>query len=250
MKYNVCTMNTHAPLSRRRRARLARSLATAIRGKEMSPRQLVAIRDLEEKFGFSLVSGEIQLLNGKWYVTHAGLLRLAQRKRCKGIQTVVLRSFQTQQLGAGSLEPPFTRYGAAEASSVTEMLILQMCLLWSVAPKCASLRLELSTAHSEKPMESASALSKNWVAFRAPPKPPRVRTHSNGSHSSNGSSNGQPRLRDQLCLLIRQHNLDPTLVKAYAADFCGTQTLTGATGIWLSPSSPTSLPQRKKTSMA
>jgi hypothetical protein len=30
-------------------------------------------------------------------------------------------------------------------------------------------------------------------------------------------------LRDQLCLLIRQHNLDPTIVKAYAADFCGTQ---------------------------
>jgi hypothetical protein len=44
-------------------------------------------------------------------------------------------------------------------------------------------------------------------------------------HSSNGSSNNQPRLRDQLCLLIRQHNLDPTLVKAYAADFCGTPTL-------------------------
>jgi hypothetical protein len=44
-------------------------------------------------------------------------------------------------------------------------------------------------------------------------------------HSSNGSNNGQPRLRDQLCLLIRQHNLDPTLVKAYAADFCGTSSL-------------------------
>jgi hypothetical protein len=42
---------------------------------------------------------------------------------------------------------------------------------------------------------------------------------------SNGSGNGQPRLRDQLCLLIRQYNLDPKLVKAYAADFCGTKTL-------------------------
>jgi hypothetical protein len=45
------------------------------------------------------------------------------------------------------------------------------------------------------------------------------------SHSPNGSNNGQPRLRDRLCLLIRQYNLDPTLVKAYAADFCGTPTL-------------------------
>jgi hypothetical protein len=44
-------------------------------------------------------------------------------------------------------------------------------------------------------------------------------------HSSNGSKNAQPRLRDQLCLLIRQHNLDPALVKAYAADFCGTSSL-------------------------
>ena len=35
-------------------------------------------------------------------------------------------------------------------------------------------------------------------------------------------SNGQPRLRDRLCQLIRQHQLDPTLVKRYAADFCGT----------------------------
>jgi hypothetical protein len=49
-----------------------------------------------------------------------------------------------------------------------------------------------------------------------------------GSHSSHGSNNGQPRLRDQLCLLIRQYNLDSNLVKAYAADFCGTAALSGA----------------------
>jgi dsDNA-binding SOS-regulon protein len=28
-----------------------------------------------------------------------------------------------------------------------------------------------------------------------------------------------------LCLLIRQHQLDPDLVKSYAVDFCGTETL-------------------------
>ncbi|MGA8307682.1 MAG: hypothetical protein WB723_18555 [Candidatus Acidiferrales bacterium] len=52
--------------------------------------------------------------------------------------------------------------------------------------------------------------------------------HSNGHARGNVSSNGQPRLRDQLCLLIRQHDLDPTLVKAYAADFCGTAALKDA----------------------
>jgi hypothetical protein len=62
-------------------------------------------------------------------------------------------------------------------------------------------------------------------SFSAPQKPPAAMPHSNGHPGLNGSSNGQPRLRDQLCLLIRQHHLDPTLVKAYAADFCGTETL-------------------------
>ena len=37
------------------------------------------------------------------------------------------------------------------------------------------------------------------------------------------------RLRDRLCLLIRQHQLDANLVKAYAADFCGTPNLRDAT---------------------
>ncbi len=65
-------------------------------------------------------------------------------------------------------------------------------------------------------------------AFSDSPKPSAASAPLNGSHSSNGNGNGQPRLRDQLCLLIRQYNLDANLVKAYAADFCGTATLSGA----------------------
>ena len=65
-------------------------------------------------------------------------------------------------------------------------------------------------------------------AFSSAPRPSAVPSPSNGFRPSNRSGNGQPRLRDQLCLLIRQHNLDANLVKAYAADFCGTQTLSDA----------------------
>ena len=32
-------------------------------------------------------------------------------------------------------------------------------------------------------------------------------------------------MRDRLCQLIRQHQLDANLVKSYAVDFCGTKTL-------------------------
>jgi hypothetical protein len=42
------------------------------------------------------------------------------------------------------------------------------------------------------------------------------------------SGNGQPRLRDRLCQLIRQHQLDPSLVELYAADYCGTAALRDA----------------------
>jgi hypothetical protein len=60
------------------------------------------------------------------------------------------------------------------------------------------------------------------------PRPSAIPAPATGSPSSNGSGNGLSRLRDQLCLLIRQYNLDANLVKAYAADFCGTETLRGA----------------------
>ena len=45
----------------------------------------------------------------------------------------------------------------------------------------------------------------------------------------NGSCNGTgPKVRDRLCQIIRQHQLDPELVKAYAVDFCGTKKLRDA----------------------
>src|SRR5436190_19151067 len=38
-------------------------------------------------------------------------------------------------------------------------------------------------------------------------------------------NNGSPKVRDRLCQLIRQHQLDASLVKSYAVDFCGTKSL-------------------------
>jgi hypothetical protein len=57
----------------------------------------------------------------------------------------------------------------------------------------------------------------------------------NGNHrkrppqAANGNgANGQHRLRDRLCQLIRQHELDPVLVKSYAVDYCGVKALKDA----------------------
>src|SRR2546425_557660 len=40
------------------------------------------------------------------------------------------------------------------------------------------------------------------------------------SQPANGNYGG-PKVRDRLCQIIRQHQLDPNLEKAYATDFCG-----------------------------
>jgi len=47
--------------------------------------------------------------------------------------------------------------------------------------------------------------------------------------NGNGSNGNGTRVRDRLCQIIRQHQLDTTLVKSYAVDFCGTKTLREAT---------------------
>ena len=161
--------HTRTP-SRRRRARLARSLASAIWGKEISPRQLVAIRNLVEKFGFSLVSGEIQLLNGNWYVTHAGLLSLAQRRRCEGIQTAVLRQLSDSAIGRWVFRATVYKKRGSEASSATAMLIPPTSLPWSTAPRCASPKLGPSTALSARPTDRP-LLCRRTRLVSEPPNP-------------------------------------------------------------------------------
>jgi hypothetical protein len=47
-------------------------------------------------------------------------------------------------------------------------------------------------------------------------------------HPANGSYGGS-KVRDRLCQIIRQHQLDATLVKSYATDFCGVKSLREAT---------------------
>ena len=61
---------------------------------------------------------------------------------------------------------------------------------------------------------------------------PKISGHSNHGKSAasmnNGHHSGAPTLRERLSLLIRQHQLDANLVKAYAADFCGSPNLRDA----------------------
>jgi hypothetical protein len=64
----------------------------------------------------------------------------------------------------------------------------------------------------------------------AGPVPPTAAVAKIPPKSASSTNNGSGhRVRDRLCQIIRQHNLDPELVKAYAVDFCGTKALKDAT---------------------
>ena len=65
----------------------------------LPPVQLEQLRELTRNFSLSLKSGDLLLLSGGWYVTHAGLIRLAKRCHCSGMQVQPVRQLSDQATG-------------------------------------------------------------------------------------------------------------------------------------------------------
>jgi hypothetical protein len=194
----------------------------------LRPKDLKALGNLTGTLRLSVLQGEVLYIDGKWYVTNGGLLRIALRRRCLGIRTT-LQERQSDPIAGrwvfkatvykSARSKGFVGFGDADPSNVSPLV------------HGAEMRVA-ETRAVNRALRKAYGIGLCSVeelgAFSSPAKPPSAPSHANGSHATSGASNGQPRLRDQLCLLIRQHNLNANLVKAYAADFCGTEALNGA----------------------
>ncbi len=192
---------------------------------ELSKIVLHSLRELTETYGLSVGAGDLQFLDGRWYVTHAGLLRIAQRSRCSGIRTVVERGLSDPAAGrwifkaivyksAGSRG--FVGYGDADPSNVSS-------LVHGAEMRVAETRAVNRALRKAYGIGLCSVEELGWSCRDL--RPLRESCEQRTSVKQNGSGDGQPRLRDRLCLIIRQHQLDPTLVKLYAADYCGTAVL-------------------------
>jgi|SRR5579862_4106880 len=209
----------------RRNVALAKRLAWGA-----SPVSLEQLRNLTLTFGFSLAMGELLPLNGGWYVTHAALLRLASRRRCAGIQADQVDRFSDPAGGRyvfkatvfkSNSSKGFVGFGDADPSNVSSLVHgAEMRIAETRAVNRALRKAYGIGLCSVEELGTPSSASKPAVNLPSPGR--------KGAHPQNGSEHFQPRLRDQLCLLIRQFNLDATLVKAYAADFCGTEVLSEA----------------------
>jgi hypothetical protein len=194
---------------------------------QMSILHLGALRSLTDRHKFSIRSGDLILLENGWYVTHAGLIRLARRSRCIGIHSEpasllsepascrwVFKATVFRSTGCKG----FVGYGDADPSNVSflvhgaEMRVAETRAVNRALRKAYGIGIcsvEEIGSFAEPPQSSRESK-------KLPPRP------------VNGNNGGQ-KIRDRLCQLIRQHQLDPNLVKAYATDFCGVKALRDAT---------------------
>jgi hypothetical protein len=196
--------------------------------RQLGPVAIDRLRDLTKTFGFSLSLGDVQYLDGSWYITHAGLLRLSRRKRCSGILVQEVTQHCDPVMGRwvfrATVYPSprskgFVGFGDADPSNVSSVV-------HGAEMRVAETRAVNRALRKAYGIGLCSVEELGWAPRSNTPAPPKpTETSSNGN---NGNHNGQPRLRDRLCLLIRQHHLDAGLVKAYAAEYCGTAILRDA----------------------
>ena len=196
--------------------RLNKRLAEHIWGRLSRP-LLASLQGLTSTYGLSVGRGDLTCLHGRWYVTHAGLLRLSSRRGCSGMHVEMVPdfcdssnnrwTFKAKVFRAGRSEG-FVAYGDADPSNVSflvhgaEMRVAETRAVNRALRKAYGIGIcsvEEIGSFAEPPQSSREST-------KLPPQP------ANGNH-------GGPKVRDRLCQLIRQHQLDATLVKSYATDF-------------------------------
>jgi len=183
---------------------------------------LPMLKELTTDHMVSVASGDLLLLEGRWYVTHSGLLRIARHAGCSGISVRPVREFSDPRAGRWAFKATvyrtrhckgFVGFGDADPSNVSplvrgaEMRIAETRAVNRALRKAYG----VGICSVEEIGSSAGPVERSQNVRKLPPQP--------------ATGNGKPKLRDQLCLLIRKHRLDASLVKQYAAEFCGTESL-------------------------
>ena len=93
---------------------------------------LTALRELSRQYRLSVVLGDMLYLDERWYVSHAGLLRIAQRRKCSGINVECLGEFSDPAATTMGIQSHgiyladgckgFVGYGDADPSNVSALV--------------------------------------------------------------------------------------------------------------------------------
>ena len=218
----------HPSRSNKRRCAENIRFAKSVIGTTLSTTLIEQLRELTKNFALSLRSGDLLVLTGRWYVTHTGLIRLAFRRRCKGIHIQPISEFSDAGNSRYAFKATvyrsrscqgFVGYGDADPSNVS--YLVHGAEMRVAETRAVNRALRKAYGIGICSVEEIGSLERS----------PDVDTDSKKlpQGSTNGDGHDRRTLRDRLYQLIRQHELDPNLVKAYAADFCGRQVLREAT---------------------
>src|SRR6266516_813480 len=177
------------------------------------------LKELTSTHRLSVAAGDIILLSGGWYVTHSGLLRLARRSRCAGIHVQPTLAFCDPSEKRWAFEATvyksrgcrgFVGFGDADPSNVSS-------LVHGAEMRVAETR---AVNRALRKAYGIGICSVEEIGSVAAPTQPQRQARKLPPQPANGNYGG-PKLRDRLCHIIRQHRLDPNMVKSYAVDFCG-----------------------------
>jgi hypothetical protein len=188
----------------------------------LSREALTQLREIATQHDFSVGAGDLIYLHNGWYVTHTGLIGLARRKRCSGIHVEAVDSLCDSGANRFVLKATvfpsrgssgFVGYGDADPSNVSPLV--RGAEMRVAETRAVNRALRKAYGIGICSVEEMGAIPSPIEKF-----PPQ---------NDNGKNGSGPKVRDRLCQIIRQHKLDPELVKAYAVDFCGTKSLKEAT---------------------
>ena len=96
----------------------------------------------------SILSGDLLYLNNRWYITHSGLLRLANRKRCAGIKVLPVRAFCDPKADRWAFKatvfrsttcrvPKSSPFCRSTSRRCAAFPLPRACMRW-ISPACAS----------------------------------------------------------------------------------------------------------------
>ena len=208
------------------RTLLRRNLSDAKRQyPDLPKQQLSVLRDLTSRLHLSIFRGEILYFSAKWYVSHSGLLRIAHRRRCAGIETEIEQHATEPSVGRWvfratvhkSNSTSFVGYGDADPSNVSPLV--HGAEMRVAETRAVNRALRKAYGIGICSVEEIGSFAEPVPSSRESKKLP------SGPVNGNNGNYGGPKVRDRLCQLIRQHKLDANLVKSYAVDFCGTKSL-------------------------
>jgi hypothetical protein len=180
---------------------------------------------MSELYKFSVPLGDVLFLDGRWYVTHVGLIRLARRKSCTGIRAQIVRELCDAATSRWAFKATvythqgckgFVGYGDADPSNVSPLV--HGAEMRVAETRAVNRALRKAYGIGICSVEEISSFAEPFPSRESKKLPPQPVNGKNGNY-------GAPRVRDRLCQLIRRHQLDANLVKSYAVDFCGTKSL-------------------------